>query len=94
MQFAQDQLLPLEEQQWLRCDIDADAQDVCIVLARREMVETAVRRGAGGPIVMDATHGLQKYGLKLVTVHVVDEESSGVCAVLLSCFLITMCMIE
>lgn len=77
MQFAEDHLLPPEQQQWLRCDIDAKAEDVCIVLARRDMLETAVRRGAGGPIFMDATHGLQKYGFKLVTVHVVDEESSG-----------------
>jgi hypothetical protein len=26
---------------------------------------------------MDATHGMQKYGLKLVTVHVKDEEDKG-----------------
>jgi hypothetical protein len=65
------------KRQWLRCDIDSQAEDVCIVLARRSMLITAVRRGMGEPLFMDATHGLQKYGLKLVTVHVLDEENSG-----------------
>jgi hypothetical protein len=51
---------------------------VLIVLARKDMLETAVRRGVGEPIYMDATHGLQKYGLKVVTVHIKDEESQGV----------------
>jgi hypothetical protein len=79
MQFQEDQVRPSEQRQWLRCDIDSLAEDVCIVLARRDMLTTAVRRGMGEPLFMDATHGLQKYGLKLVTVHVLDEENSGKC---------------
>jgi hypothetical protein len=34
--------------------------------------------GNGGePLFMDTTHRKQKYGMKLVTVHVIDEENSG-----------------
>jgi hypothetical protein len=77
MQFHEDQVRPSEQRQWMRCDIDSQAEDVCIVLARRSMLITAVCRGMGEPLFMDATHGLQKYGLKLVTVHVFDEENSG-----------------
>jgi hypothetical protein len=31
-------------------------------------------------MIVDATHGLQKYGLKLVTAHIVDEEIAGAIA--------------
>jgi hypothetical protein len=31
-------------------------------------------------MILDATHGLQRYGLKLVSAHVVDEEFSGTVA--------------
>jgi hypothetical protein len=47
------------------------------------MLATAVRRGVGQPIYMDATHGLQRYGLKVVTVHIKDEEGSGVLSIYL-----------
>jgi hypothetical protein len=70
-------LLPEEHRVWLRCDIDDDASEVLIVLARQDMLATAVRRGVGQPIYMDATHGLQRYGLKVVTVHIKDDEGSG-----------------
>jgi hypothetical protein len=33
---------------------------------------------------MDATHGLQRYGLKVITVHIKDEESQGVLRMLAS----------
>lgn len=79
-----DQQLPQEQRTWLRCEIDDDADNVMIVLARKEMLETAVRRGVGEPIYMDATHGLQKYGLKVITVHVKDEESQGMPSILSS----------
>jgi hypothetical protein len=35
---------------WLRCEIDDDANGVLIVLARQDMLATAVRRGVGQPI--------------------------------------------
>jgi hypothetical protein len=50
---------------------------VLIVLAGKDMLETTIRRGVCLPIYMDATRGLQKYGLKLITVHIKDEESQG-----------------
>jgi hypothetical protein len=67
----------LEQRRWLRCDIDSEGSNVLIVLANRNMLETACRRGNGEPLILDATHGLQRYGLKLVTAHVVDEEFAG-----------------
>jgi hypothetical protein len=50
---------------------------VIICLTTTDMRATAVRLGINEPLYMDATHGLQKYGLKLVTVHVKDEEGKG-----------------
>jgi hypothetical protein len=80
MQFEADKLVPEEQREWLRCDVSSDASEVVICLATRNMKATAVRRGINEPLYMDATHGLQKYGLKLVTVHVKDEESKGMIA--------------
>jgi hypothetical protein len=77
MQFDVDKGLPAEQRKWLRCDIDEDAKNPCIILARRDMLATAVRRGHKEPLFIDATHGIQKYGLKLVTAHIIDEENSG-----------------
>jgi putative ribosome biogenesis GTPase RsgA len=54
-----------------------DGVDVVICLSKRDMLQTAARRGVDEPIYMGATHGMQKYGLKLVTVHVKDEEDKG-----------------
>lgn len=88
-----DQQLPKEQRAWLRCDIDENADDVLVVLATKDMLETAVRRGCGEPIYMDATHGLQKYGLKIVTVHVKDEESQGVPSILRPEYRTHVCMI-
>jgi hypothetical protein len=42
------------------------------------MRKAAVRHGHGRPMFMDATHGLQKYGFKLATLHVQDDQSKGV----------------
>jgi hypothetical protein len=77
MQFNADKQVPEEHRVWLRCDVDDNAHDVVIVLARRDMLQTAIQRGIGEPIYMDATHGMQKYGLKVVTVHVKGEEFRG-----------------
>ena len=77
LQFQEDKSRPAEQQEWRRCDICKDGVDVVICLSKRSMLETAARRGRGEPLYMDATHGLQKYGLKLVTIHVKDEEDKG-----------------
>jgi hypothetical protein len=77
LQFEADKGVPEEKREWLRCDISNNGVDVVICLAKRDMLRTASMRGVGEPIYMDATHGMQKYGLKLVTVHVKDEEDKG-----------------
>jgi hypothetical protein len=77
LQFVADKAKPEERREWLRCDISKDGVDVVICLSKRDMLQTAARRGVDEPIYMDATHGMQKYGLKLVTVHVKDEEDKG-----------------
>jgi glutathionylspermidine synthase len=79
MQFQLDQERPAYQRQWLRCNISEDGQDVLIVLAKQGMIKCAVRRGMDEPFILDATHGLQRYGpnYKLVTGHIVDEEQSG-----------------
>jgi hypothetical protein len=77
LQFEADMLLRAEERQWLRCDIDPEGNNVAIVIARRDMLQTSIRRGPGEPLVLDATHGLQKYGLRLITGSILDEEGSG-----------------
>jgi hypothetical protein len=81
MQCHEVQVRPSNQRQWLGCDIDRLAQDVCSVWARKNMLKPAVFRGMGEPLIMDATHGLQRYWLNLVTVHayVLHEENSGEC---------------
>lgn len=75
LQYQADKAVPKEQRVWLRCDIDTAGENVVVCLAKRGMIQTAIRRGVGEPMYMDATHGLQKYGLKVVTVHVKDEEN-------------------
>jgi hypothetical protein len=41
------------------------------------MIADAIKYGHDRPLFMDATHGLQKYGLKLVTVLVKDASNRG-----------------
>ena len=41
------------------------------------MAAYAVRLGSGKPVFMDATNGLLRYGYKLVTLLVVNEENRG-----------------
>lgn len=77
MQFKNDQLLPAESRKWLACEIDFDGDQVLIVLAADKMLREAWAYGHEGPLYMDATHGLQRYGLKIVTVHVKTDEQKG-----------------
>jgi hypothetical protein len=77
VQYAKDQTLPHMDRSWLRCEIDDEGHRVVIVLAKPQMRQDAVKYGQGRALYMDATHGLQKYGLKLVTVLVKDHEGRG-----------------
>jgi hypothetical protein len=38
------------------------------------MIKDAIARGHKELVYMDASHGMQRYGLKVVTVHVKDVE--------------------
>lgn len=62
---------------WLRCDIGTDGDNIVIILATPSMMAAAWEFGQNKPLYMDATHGLQKYGLKLVTIHVKDLQARG-----------------
>lgn len=48
-----------------------------LVLATQAMLRDAWRFGHEGPLYMDATHGIQRYGLKVVTLHVKTNEQKG-----------------
>lgn len=78
MQYEEDLLRPPHERQWLHHEVDTEGKQPFFVLANRSMLQDAVRRGHDEPIYMDATHGMQRYGLKVVTVHVRDVEGRGV----------------
>jgi hypothetical protein len=78
LQFKADLAKREKDRRWLRCEIDDDGDKVFIVLATTQMVGDAQRFGHGRALYMDATHGLQKYGLKTVTIHVKDHEGRGV----------------
>jgi hypothetical protein len=41
------------------------------------MLQTSICRGPSELLFLDATHGLQKYGLHLITRSILDEEGSG-----------------
>ena len=77
VQWGEDQARAAHERQWLRCEVDEKGEQVLIILATPTMLHKAVRFGHGGPIYMDASHGMQRYGLKVATVHVKDNQSKG-----------------
>lgn len=77
MQFEEDQGLPAEERKWLDFNVDHDGKEVFALLSTSHMLDTAIERGIDEPVYMDATHGLQAYGLKLVTVHAKDDDGKG-----------------
>ena len=84
MQFDVDREKAPESKSWLRCDIAGDGGATPILLASQRMIGDAVKHGHGRALYMDATHGLQRYGLKLVTVLVKDQETRGTCVILAS----------
>ena len=77
MQFEEDQGLPTEERKWLDFEVGDDGNEVFALLSTSHMLDTAIERGIDEPVYMDATHGLQSYGLKLVTVHAKDDDGKG-----------------
>jgi hypothetical protein len=90
MQFELDQAMPEDKRAWLRCDVGNDGHKVVIVLATRHMIADAVTYGHGRPVYMDATHGLQKYGLKIITMLVKDTGDRGEHS---TCFQISPCVV-
>jgi hypothetical protein len=58
---------------WLRCKISKDGYELLLCLSRQDLLRTAIRWGDGSLLHVDTTHGCQKYGPKLILVHVKDE---------------------
>jgi hypothetical protein len=77
MQWNQDLLKDPKEREWLHFEVAEDGVDVLLVLGTDSMIEKAVCHGHKGPLYMDATHGLNDKGLKVVTLHVKDLEGKG-----------------
>ena len=77
MQFEQDQQLPRHQQKWVHFSVDDAGTEPMIMLATHSMLRAAAVDGHGEPGFIDATHGLQRYGLKLVTYLVKDVEMKG-----------------
>jgi hypothetical protein len=74
MQFELDQA---KSEDKLRYDAGNDGHKEVIVLTTRQMIADAVTYGHGRPVYMDATHGLQKYGLKIIAMLVKDTDDRG-----------------
>ena len=78
VQWEEDQARAPEDRQWLHFEVDQEGKEPLILLATRSMLQTAIDRGHEGPVYGDTTHGMQRYGLKLFTLHVKDVEGHGV----------------
>lgn len=77
LQFKDDQLLP-EKERWYRlCQIGQDGKDVLVILVNSQRMQDLWEFGHRQPMYMDATHGILKYGLKLITVLVKDAKLKG-----------------
>ena len=77
LQWQEDQAKEPSARQWLHFEVDAEGKEPLVILATQYMLKQAVQRGMGEPIYMDASHGMQRYGLKVATVHVKDVEGRG-----------------
>jgi hypothetical protein len=77
IQWEEDKRKPATERQWLHFEVDKEGKEPLVVLASQEMLQTAIRWGSNQSIYCDATHGMQRYGLKVVTLHVKDNEGKG-----------------
>lgn len=58
-------------------NVDVTGKDVTIIIASPSQKRWAWDLGHGNPIFMDASHGMQRYGLKIVTVHVRNHCGKG-----------------
>jgi hypothetical protein len=65
------------KREWLHFEVDQEGKEPLVILGTQAMLQDAVKRGNCEPIYMDASHGMQRYGLKVVTVHVKDIEGKG-----------------
>jgi hypothetical protein len=77
MQYEQDQQLPRHQVKWVHFSVDEQGQEPVIMLATHAMPRAAAIDGHGEPGFIDATHGLQRYSLTLVTYLVKDVEIKG-----------------
>jgi hypothetical protein len=53
LQFEADKAVSEDKREWLRCDISNNGVDVVNCLAKRDMLQTAAKRGVGEQIYMD-----------------------------------------
>lgn len=77
LQFQEDLLKPKAERRWLCCELAEDGVNAIIILQTQQMLRDAIRLGHQQPFYMDATFGMQRYGLQTLTGHVKDEEDKG-----------------
>lgn len=76
LQWQRDQTLRVDERSWLHANLTPGA--VCVVISTPAMLGAAIKWGSARPVFMDATHGVIKYGYKLVTLLVMDDHGKGV----------------
>lgn len=76
MQWDLDQQKPPEERQWLHWEVDEDGKQPLAILCTPEQRKWG-RQLPGEPGQMDVTHGLQRYGLKLLSFLCRDVEGRG-----------------
>lgn len=77
VQWLLEQAVPLLSRKWLRFYTDSEGNDVMLILQHPLQREWAFRFGRGEPLLMDATHGVNRHGLKLITLHVFDGSLKG-----------------
>lgn len=77
VQWQADQRKEPHAREWLHFEVAEDGVDTLIMLGTNSMIEKAVRHGHQGPLYMDATHGMNDKGMKVVTLHVKDLEGRG-----------------
>jgi hypothetical protein len=77
LQWEADLRLEPSKREWLHFEVDEEGKEPLVILGAQAMLRGAVERGHCEPIYMDATHGMQRCVLKVVTVHVKDIEGTG-----------------
>lgn len=77
VQWELDQKKSPEDRQWLHWEVDEEGREPLAILCTREQRKWG-RELPGEPGQMDLTHGLQRYGLKLLSFLCRDVEGRGV----------------